>query len=77
MTETILSASALILILTALRRILRGKISLRLQYALWALVLFRLLLPFSLLPSSMSVLNSLNLLPGKPWKTRGTPCPVP
>ncbi|SMC37562.1 M56 family metallopeptidase [Papillibacter cinnamivorans] len=71
MTETILSASALILILTALRRILRGKISLRLQYALWALVLFRLLLPFSLLPSSMSVLNSLNLLPGETVENAG------
>lgn len=40
-----------------LRRVLMGKISLRLQYGLWALVLVRLLLPVSLGETAWSVLN--------------------
>jgi len=57
MTEWIISSSALILVIILLRRVLQGKISLRLQYALWALVLVRLLLPFSFFESSMSLMN--------------------
>ncbi len=45
--------------IVALRELLKGKISLRLQYALWALVLVRLLLPFSLVESAISVSNWL------------------
>ena len=43
MIELIISSSALILIVITLRYILKGKISLRLQYALWVVVLVRLL----------------------------------
>ncbi|SHI12908.1 Signal transducer regulating beta-lactamase production, contains metallopeptidase domain [Sporobacter termitidis DSM 10068] len=57
MTECIITSSALILAVTALRFIFRGKISRRLQYALWGLVLLRLMLPFPLLGSPMSVMN--------------------
>ncbi|NCB51749.1 MAG: hypothetical protein EOM54_07710 [Clostridia bacterium] len=60
MTETILTSSILILVIVALRYILRGKISLRLQYALWALVALRLLIPFSLFQSPVSVMNAVN-----------------
>lgn len=52
MTEWIISSSVVIAAVLAVRLALRGKISLRLQYALWAVVLIRLLLPFQLFTSS-------------------------
>lgn len=45
MTEWIVTSSVLIVVVVALRYLLRGRISLRLQYALWGVVLLRLLLP--------------------------------
>ena len=39
MTEWIITSSLLILIVLLVRRIFRGKLSLRLQYALWLVVL--------------------------------------
>ncbi len=60
----IISSSVLILVIILIRRILRGRMSLRLQYALWALVLIRLLLPFSLFESSFSIMNLANKAPG-------------
>lgn len=59
MLEWIISSSVLIAVVIALRFALKGKISLRLQYALWALVLVRLLIPFSFGSSSISVMNSV------------------
>lgn len=59
MIETIITSSILILIIIALRYLLRGKISSRLQYALWALVAVRLLLPFSLFESPVSVMKAI------------------
>ena len=59
MSELILTSSVLILVMIVVRRVMKGRISLRLQYALWALVFIRLLLPFSLFPSSVSVLNAV------------------
>ena len=58
MTEWIVTSSVLIVAVMLLRRLLRGKISLRLRYALWALVLARLLIPGSLFDSSLSVMNA-------------------
>jgi beta-lactamase regulating signal transducer with metallopeptidase domain len=58
MTEWIITASVLILTVLILRYALRGRISLRLQYALWALVLLRLLVPVALAESSVSVMNA-------------------
>ena len=52
MNEWILSSSILIAAVLAIRFLLRGKISLRLQYAMWAVVLVRLLLPVQLFTSS-------------------------
>ena len=60
MTEWIISTSVLIIIVAVLRYILRGRINLRLQYALWALVLLRALLPFALFTSPMSVMNAVD-----------------
>ena len=51
MNEWILSSSLLIAAMLLGRRLLRGKISLRLQYALWGVVLVRLLLPVQLFTS--------------------------
>ena len=59
MIEWTITSSVLILVVLVLRRLLSGKISLRLQYILWALVLVRLLLPVSLGSTSMSVLNAV------------------
>ena len=50
-------SSVLILALLILRRAFREKISRRVQYALWALVLVRLLTPVSLPPLDISVLT--------------------
>lgn len=60
MIEWIVTSSAMILIVIALRGLLKGKISLRLQYGLWALVLVRLLLPFSIVDSAISISNVLS-----------------
>ncbi len=57
MINWIISSSALILVLIALRYITRGRISPRLQYALWALVLVRLLVPVSFGSTGWSVNN--------------------
>lgn len=60
MLETIITSSLLIAVLILLRYLLRGKISLRLQYALWLLVAVRLLMPFCIFESSLSVLNIMD-----------------
>jgi len=65
MIEWAVTSSVLILTVLALRRCLMGKISLRLQYGLWALVLLRLLVPVGLGESKWSVANAL------PPETRG------
>ena len=61
MVDWIVSSSALIVIVALLRYLLKGKISLRLQYALWVLVLIRLLVPFSFGQSSFSVMNAVTV----------------
>ncbi len=55
MMQILISSSVLILVLALLRKILRGKVSFRLQYALWLLVALRLLLPFQIGHSAYSV----------------------
>ena len=55
MLEILISSSVLILVLAILRLALRDKISARLQYALWLLVLVRLLVPVSFFHSPVSV----------------------
>ena len=56
MMEILLSSSLLVLVLALFRRLLRGRIDPRLQYALWLLVALRLLIPGTLftLPVSLS-----------------------
>lgn len=59
MTELIITSSVLILVVISLRHFMKGKISLRLQYALWALALLRLLVPVNLFESPISVMNAV------------------
>lgn len=47
MKEILITTTVLILCILLIRRIFRGKISSRLQYALWLLVALRLVIPFS------------------------------
>ncbi|MBD5148280.1 MAG: M56 family metallopeptidase, partial [Oscillibacter sp.] len=58
MKEILLTSSVLILALLALRRVFRKTISRRLQYALWGLVLLRLLVPVNLPAVDHNVLTA-------------------
>lgn len=83
MKEILLTSSALILALLALRRLFRKALSRRAQYALWGLVLLRLLIPanlpaveFSLLTAAKPAadrMESLYLAPESvtTWRTDG------
>lgn len=59
MLEWIVSSSVLAALMIVLRYLLRGHISLRLQYSIWLILLLRLLLPVSLGTSPVSVANAL------------------
>ena len=61
--QWIVSSSVLILVVIALRYVLRGKLSLRMQYALWLLVLARLLLPVSFGSTDISVMSVVERAP--------------
>ena len=61
MTECVITSSVLIVVVLVVRSLFRGKISRRLHYALWGLVLLRLLLPFSLFDSPISIMNAVDL----------------
>jgi beta-lactamase regulating signal transducer with metallopeptidase domain len=59
MVEWAVSSAVLAAAFIVLRYALRGRIGLRLQYALWGLVLARLLVPVSFGSSAISVMNAL------------------
>lgn len=59
MLEWIVSSSVLAALMIVLRYLLRGHVSLRLQYSIWLILLLRLLLPVSLGTSPVSVANAL------------------
>ena len=58
MTEILITSSVLILALLGLRKLFRNALSRRVQYALWGLVLVRLLVPVSLPAVDFSVLTA-------------------
>ena len=58
MTEWIISSTVLMLIVIGLRAALKGHVGLKLQYALWLLVLVRLLVPVNLTQSALSVIGA-------------------
>ncbi|GEM_PF-1383491 len=57
----VIASSVLIVAIILLRFLFRKKISLRLQYALWIPVLLRLLFPFTLGESALSIMNWVQL----------------
>lgn len=57
MTETLISSSVLISVVILLRTVFKGRINNRARYALWLIVAARLLMPFDLAESSVSVMN--------------------
>lgn len=57
MIEWIVTSSVLTMLIIVLHFILKGRISLRLQYSLWALVLLRLLVPISFGATELSIGN--------------------
>lgn len=75
MLEWIVSSSVLILAVLAVRRLLRDRISGTARYALWLVVLVRLLVPVQFL--SLPV-DWQNLLPEAPAveEALAQPCPV-
>lgn len=62
MTNWIISSSLLIIVVLFLRHILRGRISLRIQYAIWLLVAVRLLVPLNFGSTVLSIENYTNQL---------------
>lgn len=72
MLEWFISSTVLCALFICLRYMLRERISLRLQYALWGLVLLRLLLPLSFGSSRLSVMN---VLPGEGEASTIAPAP--
>lgn len=78
MVEWIVSASVLMVIILGLRFILKGKISLRLQYGLWILVLLRLLIPVSFGSSPVSTATVVEtVLPPQAVITQQVPAFTP
>ena len=59
MLAWIISSGVSVVSVLLIRRIFKGKISLRLQYALWLLVLVRLLIPVNIIDTDLSILNFL------------------
>lgn len=57
MTEAVISSSVLIFVVILLRTVFKGKIKNRVRYGLWLIAAVRLLMPFSLAESSVSVMN--------------------
>ena len=57
MIEITITSSVLILVVVALRFVFSSKISRRLRYAIWGIVLLRLLIPLQITQSLVSVLN--------------------
>ena len=63
MNDWLISTSALILCVLLLRTLFRGKISHRILYALWLVVVIRLLLPFPLAGSAWSAASLFGKIP--------------
>ena len=73
MLEWIVSSSLLIAVVMAIRYICLGRISPAMQYALWGLVLIRLLLPFTVGESAISIENALRTGGGYAVSERAAP----
>ena len=58
MTEAVISSSILIAIIILIRTVFKGKLRSSVRYALWLIAATRLMLPFSLVQSPISVMNA-------------------
>lgn len=58
MIEIITGVTVLVLIIMVIRRLTKGMISMRLRYALWIMVVLRLMLPVNIGSSMFSVMNA-------------------
>ena len=65
MPEVIITSSLLIIALTLLRRVWRGRISSRLQYGLWLIVALRLLVFVPVFGNSFSIMNAVYYITGE------------
>ncbi len=63
MISVFISSSALILSVLMLRRLFGPRLSARARYAIWAVVLLRLAIPFSIFTSPVSVMNAAERIP--------------
>ena len=70
MGEWILTSSIFILIVLLIRRVFKNRLTAKVRYSIWFLVLLRLILPFSFFDSSFSLLN---LLPGQETEMQTVP----
>ena len=66
MTEWLLSCCILIAAVIGLRAMFKSRISMRMRYCLWALVLLRLLIPGNLIKSEMSIGNLAHAFSERP-----------
>lgn len=57
MLAWVVTSSAAVALILLTRQIFKGKISAKLQYSLWLLVLVRLLIPFNFIDTHVSILN--------------------
>lgn len=57
MTETVISSSAIIFVVILLRTVFKWKMKNRVRYAMWLTVAVRLLMPFGLVESLVSIMN--------------------
>ena len=74
MKEILLTSSALILALLALRQLFRRTVSRRMQYALWLLVLVRLLVPVNVGTLAHNVLSAAAPVQAVVEERLDTPC---
>lgn len=57
MIETLISSSVLIIVIIIVRTVFKGRINSRIRYSLWLIAAVRLMLPFGLVQSGISVMN--------------------
>lgn len=62
MLAWVITSGVSVILVLLIRQIFKGKISLRLQYALWLLVLVRLLIPVNVIDTDISILKYMPLL---------------
>ena len=78
MINWIITATILTALVITLHYLLHGRVNPRLQYALWGLVLLRLLLPFNIGTTRMSVENTVRQIPAvQRWEKLTQPESVP